>query len=163
MGTNFYIRGHRNDMAPTCHIGRRSAAGQFCWDCGLTLYMYGESGIHSGRSKDWHQSCPECGAKPGEEKLETSSVGRELGFNKGEPRRKVGVATCSSFSWAMSKEALNVATNRSPTCPSCGADYPDPDKVIEDEYGNLYTRAEFDKVLEECPIQYTDNIGQYFS
>jgi hypothetical protein len=35
-------------------------------------------------------------------------------------------------------------------------------KVIEDEYGELYTLAEFRRVLHECPIQYHDNVGAVF-
>ena len=37
MGTNYYLKGHRGDDNPKYHIGKRSAAGLYCWDCHITL------------------------------------------------------------------------------------------------------------------------------
>lgn len=53
MGTNYYARGYRRiaDMDPQYHIGKRSAAGLYCWDCGKTLCKDGESGIHFDKSE----------------------------------------------------------------------------------------------------------------
>ena len=33
---------------------------------------------------------------------------------------------------------------------------------IEDEYGHLYSMEEFEKVLEECPVQFTNMICREF-
>ena len=104
MGTNFYFRGHRDDDNPEFHIGKRSAAGLYCWDCRITLCREGESKVH--KRPTWYNSCPSCGQMPVKESLEVSAVGRELGFNKSQPRFKVGVKGCSSFSWAMESEKL---------------------------------------------------------
>ena len=162
MGTNFYIRGHRNDaddMDPETHIGRRSAAGMYCWDCNMTLCKDGTSRVHLGRSA-WHECCPSCGQKPQDESLKQSSAGRELGFNRTVPKAKTGVAGCASFSWAMKPKDFHPP--ESSQCPHCNASWLDPDKWIEDEYGHLYSLDEFNQMLEECPIQYRESIGLFF-
>lgn len=136
MGCNFYLLNGS-------HVGKRSAAGLYCWDCGVTLCKRGESGVHQSDS-EWFETCPKCGHAPVKETIEESAAGRELGFKKGKPARKKGVASCASFTWAMWKDGL--AGKR----------------VLEDEYGKRYTRSEFDEVLLECPIQYGDMIGREF-
>ena len=141
MGTNFYLNGHRYNDDPKYHLGKRSAAGFYCWDCGVTLCKDGNDGIHSGRS-DWYDKCPNCGKGKNEESLSNDSAGRELGFNKKPLQKKTGVASCSSFKWA--RELGRV-------------------KKIEDEYGKKITRKEFEKMLEECPVQFFDLMGQWFS
>lgn len=162
MGTNYYIAGHRHDDDPEVHIGKRSAAGLYCWDCKVSLHRRGERHVHDGptglkftglrslmahdRSIDWHDACPKCGGAEAEETMEESSAGRELGFNTSEPARKSGVRSCASFSWAMDPSRLD-----------------DIDR-IEDEYGTEYSRSDFlRKVLAECPIRFHDSIGTWFS
>ncbi len=130
------------------HIGKRSAAGLYCWDCRATLCPLGEKYVHFVGGK-WLEACPKCGAKPQKEPIEESAAGIELGFNEsGRPRRK-GVAGCSSFSFAQK-----------------------PDKVIsmvtagtwvEDEYGRKLSPDDFQQVLEDCPIKFTDSVGKEFS
>ena len=151
MGCNFYsLRGK--------HIGKRSAAGLYCWDCGTTLNKEGNKGVHKGHSDNckhkgsmvcnclWHSKCPKCGASPKKETVQNSSGGRELGLNKQEFAAKTGVATCSSFSWAIKPEKAKRYL------------------LIKDEYGRIYTNSQFfDGVLSECPIQYYDFIGREFS
>lgn len=145
MGTNFYWIGQ--DIKK--HIGKRSAAGPYCWDCDISLYADGHDKIHTGDHKFLEQ-CPICGKKPEKEDFNNSTAGRELGFNKNNPKRKTGVKTCSSFTWAMSpghfhnfKSAKNLH--------------------IEDEYKRKYTLLEFSKVLSECPVKYFHSIGAEFS
>src|SRR3990172_6614512 len=105
MGTNFYIRGYRRDDSPDHHIGKRSSAGLYCWDCRETLCLDGEKGVHESKS-GWATMCRVCGQKPNRERLDSSTAGRELGFNRDTPRRKSGVSSCSSFSWAMEEQAM---------------------------------------------------------
>jgi len=157
MGTNFYVRAGKNtsSMDPKFHIGKRSAAGPYCWDCGVTLHKEGNIKVHTSCTIpghkwhcdcQWHKSCPKCGKKPRKEELCDSTGGRELGFNKALPTAKTGVASCSSFSWCM-----------------------DPKKFLKkrvtvwNEYGDNFSHEEFMKILEECPIQSTGSIGQWFS
>ena len=149
MGTNFYIKGQRDEDNPDFHLGKRAAAGYYCWDCNVTLCENGNEAIHMGRS-DWLDACPWCFKPKEEEKLEAGSAGRELGFNKEPPKRKTGVKSCSSFSWAMTKDAF--ARLKDLEQPS-----------IEDEYSRPYTFDEFLGVLEECPIQLYHSVGIYFS
>lgn len=143
MGTNFYVRGWKkyDSMDPKYHIGKRSAAGLWCWDCGVTLC---KGQVHVGN--EWHKACQKCGKKPKNEGLTHSSAGRELGFNHDPPVKKTGVQSCSSFTWCM-----------------------DPEKFLKkrvtiwNEYGDNFSHDEFLAILEECPIQSKGMIGQWFS
>jgi hypothetical protein len=137
MGCNFYtLKGK--------HIGKRSAAGYYCWECKITLCKDGEKRIHRSDSR-WYKACPKCHKKPITETITQGAVGRELGFNKTPFAPRTGVTTCSSFSWAMEK--TNIAKVR----------------FVLDEYGKRFTLKEFDAILSECPVQYFHHIGQEFS
>jgi len=139
MGTNFYTLSGK-------HVGKRSAAGLYCWDCNVTLCRVGNKGVHFSKN-ELHDKCPKCGKKVIFEDFSNSSAGRELGFNNSKPKVKSGVASCSSFNWAMDPEKFKDLKI----------------KYIKDEYKRKYTLKEFDGVLEECPIQYTHSVGQEFS
>lgn len=143
MGTNFYVVGEADAFGEQAHIGKRSAAGRYCWDCGVTLCKGGKANIHYGVG--FYDECPMCGRQALEESLKRGAAGRELGFNTSPPQRKRGVQSAASFTWAMAPEKATDLT------------------LIEDEYGRLYTRNEFFQVLEECPIQFFDSVGQEFS
>jgi len=153
MGTNFYIRGHRH--CGSMHIGKRSAAGYYCWHCKMTL----------GIGDDWVESCPGCGRLPESESLADSAAGLELGFANpkvGSP--KVGVRSCSSFRWAMTMDDVKAKMADATKCPSCHREYTDCRECrIEDEYGRLYTSGEFESMLAGCPVQFFDSIGKEFS
>jgi len=139
VGTNFYVEGTGQ------HIGKRSAAGSYCWDCNVTLCVEGEAGIHTGKSA-WFKHCPKCGKLETKEDMETSAAGRELGFNRNRPKRKTGIRSCSSFTWAVLP-----CQNRL-----------DIDAGVIDEYDRYLTKEEFESVLEECPVQFFDSIGTEF-
>ena len=139
MGTNFYF-GKREQI----HIGERSAAGWYCWDCGMTLCKGGEDGVHYSEY-EWHSACPKCGAEPSED-WENSAAGRELGFNKSAYAPKQGVKSCSSFAWAIDPDEFKASKRR----------------AIYDEYGRKFTRAAFGEMLLECPIQHKRFVGREF-
>ena len=141
MGTNYY--------AEDQHIGKRSAAGWYCWDCGVTLCKGGNDKVHL--ESEWYDKCPICGQSITEEDLDHSSAGRELGFNKDRPMKKTGVKSCSSFTWDIPPDSWEEAVKRS------------KEKVVEDEHGRKFTAKQFKEILAECPIQYEDSIGQSFS
>lgn len=145
MGTNFYVRGWKsaNAMDPKYHIGKRSAAGLYCWDCGLTLCKGGEAKVHY--DSEWYKQCPQCGKKPKNEGIAHSAAGRELGFNSEAPRRKTGVSSCCSFNWVMEP-----------------GQFLDRKVTVWNEYGDNFSMDEFKAILEECPIQYK-SIGEWFS
>lgn len=149
MGTNFYLKKdyHKYTDEYAGHIGKRSAAGLYCWDCNITLCMGGLQGIHFSEY-DFYDKCPKCGQGIIKEKLEDSSAGLELGFaDRHGIKKKKGVRGCSSFRWA--KHPNEVEKSRI--------------KYIYDQYGEKYTKQEFlDSVKNGCPVQYF-NIGEYFS
>jgi|GEM_PF-2257781 len=164
MGTNFYwktnipatvrtVAGAELDVSfdmddPQVHIGKRSAAGAYCWDCKRTLCAGGESRVHHG--DPMLEACPGCGKRPDKRGWATTG-GVELGFAKPEDVVRKGVGSCSSFGWAQDPVKVrkicldhrNVA-------------------VVVDEYDRDYTGAEFLKLLEWCPIQ-NMYIGERFS
>ncbi len=146
MGTNFYF-------LDGTHAGKRSAAGLYCFDCDITLHKLDKDKVHYCCSHtdpmcdcEWYDACPKCGAKPLKESLNNDSAGRELGFNKKPFKRKTGVASCSSFTWAM--DPIAFFSKRA--------------KYIKDEYGTKMTLQEFKDMLKECPIQYNNMVGQEF-
>ena len=74
MGTNFYwkelpkelqhleksfLKQNKNtDLL--YHIGKRSAAGRYCFNCGTTLCRYGSQYVH--HDAPWYDVCPICGS-----------------------------------------------------------------------------------------------------
>jgi hypothetical protein len=128
MGTNYYWLNQGQSDDPTIHIGKRSAAGCYCWDCGTTLCARGTEGVHYDRH-DWHHTCPICGSEPSKEPV----------------AKKEGVRGCSSFTWTMMKHLVKVK-EYAEKCPE--------NIVIENQYGDKFTAKEFLAMLEWCPIQY---------
>jgi predicted nucleic acid-binding Zn ribbon protein len=135
MGTNYY----KGDV----HLGKRSAAGFYCFECEITLCKDGRDKVHNNSA--WHEQCPVCGAKPEKEDFGSSSVGRELGFNKNK-QKKTNVRSCASFRWAIEPAMIKTITG-----------------TIRNEYGDKFTEKQFKAVVNDCPIQYFDTIGQEFS
>jgi len=68
MGTNFYWIAEEEG-----HIGKRSGAGLWCYDCDVTLFKGDISRLHYGDG-EWYTNCPVCG-------------------------KTIGTTTCS-FTWA---------------------------------------------------------------
>jgi len=157
MGTNFYWKtvgtgrttlangieiDHTIDrMDPVYHIGKRSAAGLYCWSCRVSLCREGESQIHYGggpqrREERWYDACPKCGRKKG---------GRDLDA-------ETGVGHACSFTWAQIPHKVRRVCEERPQ-----------ESLIEDEYDRSYTGEEFLKELRFCPIVFTDSIGRFFS
>ncbi len=132
------------------HIGKRSAAGLYCWDCNLTLCAGGNDKIHYGNT-DWYKSCQSCKKKL-KVKEEHNSVMIELGFASSKPEKPKGVNSCSSFSWAKEPEEI---------FKICKENH--DKKIIVDEYGSLSTCQEFMDMLEtNCPVRFTNSIGVEF-
>lgn len=149
-----FADGERRDLRHEGrHIGKRSAAGLYCWDCDLTLCREGNGAIHYG-SATWHAACPKCGST----KIEPGSLSKgpaavELGFAEPNGERPRGVEGTSSFSWAIDPhEARRI-------CESYG------ERVcVVDEYGRTLTGLEFLRMLRcNCAIEFTHSIGREFS
>lgn len=162
MGTNFYWIARdgqtplgesdpEDAMSPVVHIGKRSAAGWYCWDCRLSLSKGGEAQVHSGLYGHY-DACPKCGKKRQPDGYNAAMV--ELGYAKTPqpPDRLTGVQGASSFSWAQDPQ---------PVLDYCTAHL--WEDVIEDEYGRELTGQGFLWMLDAaCPIRFTDSIGHYF-
>jgi|SRR6266581_5808198 len=149
MGTNFYWIDTQD------HIGKRSAAGWYCWDCHKPFTKDGKKEfVHSSDLSLHIETCPVCGTGKIEQTLETSAAGIELGFSKPKTERLThGVSTVSSFSFDMNIEIVQGRCNR----------FKDKE-IIEDEYGRKLTGQQFTDMLAcNCPIQFTDSIGRNFS
>ena len=152
MGTNFYWADAKpkkiDTMDPEWHIGKRSAAGLYCWDCGITLCKTGNEDIHKSRSM-FYEKCPKCGGKPHKEGW-NSSGGLELGFAKTKDLGTSGVCSVSSFSYAQDPNTVEQALKEK--------------KAVIDEYGRKYSALRFKKeVLCMCPVKYTASVGKWFS
>jgi len=165
MGTNYYIKGYDktqsdgepvyDDCDPAVHIGKRSAAGTYCFDCDVTLCKGGKRNVHQG-VREWHKVCPKCGKAPAIETLSTSTAGIELGFNKHQATKRQGVRSCSSWTWAMDHEdtmAMRVQE----------MGWKLNEKCIVDEYGGEYTTKEFMDLIDACPIHFGHMVGVHFS
>ncbi len=161
MGTNFFWRTELllpiepglSMYDPRVHIGKRSAAGPYCWDCSLTLCQGGESAIHYGRS-GWFDNCPKCGGvRVTTNSLSEGAAAIELGFAAPNVERPTGVRSTSSFSWAQDPERVGAICDQRAN-----------EQIVQDEYGRLLTGREFiDMLRANCPIQDLSMIGIDFS
>jgi len=152
MGTNFYIKARKWDDKK--HIGKRSAAGLYCFDCNEPLNDRGLAGVHNYKARPL-PACPVCGKTKEQEPLENSSAGLELGFNKNPYQKKTGVKTASSFTFAMALEEVHEKLSHKRPSTKC----------VVDEYGTEYIRDEFMAILAACPtmLHFINMIGQEFS
>jgi hypothetical protein len=166
MGTNFYINNLPEEwdwMDPEYHIGKRSAAGLYCWDCRVSLFSGPIERLHFA-DPEYHMRnrCPECDKEPIKEGLTAGSAAVELGFAQPyKLEERFGVKSCCSFTWAMLPsimifEANNLNKPHWKFWEKC--------KPIMDEYERQYTVQEFiEKVLWNSPIQYFNMIGGWFA
>jgi len=156
MGTNFYwIQDNektQRDDSLAVHIGKRSAAGWYCFDCGTTFSRH-TCELHFGqksfdvdcpaRNYNVSESCPGCGKKPDMSSPQVKEGGAmlELGFSKTMPQQ--GITPCCSFTWTLMKhrrKLLELLKFKK--------------KVVVSEYGDQYTAKEFLKLTDDCPIQF---------
>lgn len=145
VGTNFYIKEVFDKPLkipisldiedPLIHIGKRSHAGRYCWDCMITLCKEGSEMVHFNTSH-WYAKCPQCGKDDSEMSGKNRSV------------------SCCSFSWAQEPEEFRRKM----------AKYLYSKKWIAiDEVNKKYTFRQFMEEVNNCPIQFTNNVGEYFS
>ena len=148
MGTNFYWKETRHEEEGHIlqHIGKRSAAGYYCYDCGTTLHRNGIEDVHKGGPKTaWFEACPCCGKTKENRTIHTSTGGVELGFATAADVTRTGVSTCCSFTWTLMKHKREIEW--------LGSFNPD-EKVIVDEYGDELSAREFLEMYQICPIEF---------
>lgn len=154
MGTNFYALYDDPTLTDTGrgvpHIGRRSAAGYYCWDCDDTLCVLGKEWVH--REARWYDRCPHCGqGKQDPPTYDAALV--ELGFASPASRRPTGVQPCSSFNWAQDPSTVMRYLGRHLVDPA-----------VYDEYEREYTGNQFLCMLSAtCPIHFTGSTGRNFT
>lgn len=153
MGTNFYWIYNPNNLDkdhPKIHIGKRSAAGLYCYDCGIYLTAESTQYAHMQESfkkeiqcittKSFDGVCPNCGKS--RQKDSFSSAFKELGFD--QPKTELtGVQGCSSFTWTMMLHKSRITELLT-----------SDDKVIIDEYGKEFSAVEFLNELKYTPIEF---------
>lgn len=159
MGTNFHwlklddgrTADDFDDLGdPEIHIGKRSAAGWFCWDCMVPLVEGGATMVHQSAARCL-DACPKCGAaKP--ERSTHNPVMVELGFAESAVQRPTGVSGASSFSWAQTPSVVRARCEQ-----HCD------DELVSDEYGRRMTGGDFLRMLNSnCPIESTRFVGRWF-
>lgn len=165
MGTNFFLdkfvydfedgrymqddQQKRDHMDPAHHLGKRSAAGYYCWDCGQTLCLGGPERVHG--NDGWLDSCPKCGKYPPVKDKLNRPMAVELGFAVPRLNRPSGVAACSSFSWCQPPLAVKAFIEGQETVG------------VTDEYGRQMTGRQFLTMVEvNCPIQFARMVGEWF-
>lgn len=138
---------------PIINIGKRSAAGLYCWDCDETLCPGGKAAIHQGGSESWPDACPKCGKGRTDEGLKDGNpAGVELGFSRPRDDRPTGVRGCSSFTWAQDPDKARRA---------CEANM--DREVVRNEYGDRFTGGQFLRMLRaNCTIEFMHSIGREF-
>lgn len=145
MGTNFYwiklpkeLKKFEKQFKKECkdtnvlyHIGKRSASGNYCYECGTTFCIHGTSKIHydenpyplfSDAYKEaqkyyWYEKCPICG-----------SEGKYI----------------TSFTWTFMKQKEIIQALELRNCN---------DVIIKDEYDTKFTAREFLHAVE-TPVEY---------
>jgi len=132
MSTNFYR------LKTGDHIGKRSGAGQYCWDCNSTLNQGGIKQVHI--RADSFESCPFCGKFPAIDIIEAYKT-----------RRPKGVYYACSFIWAvLPYDIINLCNTKLTS------------SVIKDEYNAKYTGKEWlDMYNYSCAMNFM-NIGEIF-
>ncbi len=150
MGTNFYLTSVV-DESQERHLGKRSAAGLYCYGCDISLVTGMRGGLnarspHYGEGTDY-SSCPKCKAKPSgnlyNPELFTprpDEITREEWY---------AVRYCYSFSFAQKRTQIDAYS---------------PETDVVDEYGRHMTMEEFrTEVIAKAVFLFTHHIGQEFS
>lgn len=78
---------------PLVHIGKRSAAGPYCFDCNITLCEGGPEAVHLG-TYGFSKECPICGQKNAMD--DCGGVGMGHSFIWAQDPDRV-IATCNAF------------------------------------------------------------------
>ena len=168
MGCNFFI--YNKLTKEKIHIGKRSAAGYYCWNCKTTLCKRENEGVHldcngcweSSHKKihdcKWFDRCSYCGCTPDKENLFNSSAERELGMNTLAMEKKKGVRRCFSFTFALEPYKIDNIMKKNGNLVIV-SEYYYPKK--DDQMWDLDT---FKKtVMLECLIKFMHMVGIEFS
>jgi hypothetical protein len=184
MGTNFYKIDIKKDNKEGEHIGKRSAAGYYCWDCGITLNIYGEAWVHSSYKefnkygflhKDRSKENPELYNPFDEDRFMDKSEWFKKCPSCGQEKEELkSIADGASgielgFSDPNKEQQKGVKTVSSFSWATIPYEFINwvSDRVLEkcivDEYGRELTGDQFLGMLNyNCPIRFYNSIGVEF-
>ena len=139
MGMNFYVFDKTSPSKRGAHIGKRSAAGVWCWDCKE----------EAAESKGVF-FCFFCGAKRSiKDKTMFSPAFRELGFDRTTPRAREGIDGAGAFTWQLGSEGDNLGATTVKEMEEKVSEIKD----FINEYDEHYAADQFKAVLSECLIR----------
>lgn len=207
MGTNFYWitpepelitlptgeeveRGRFDHDDPRIHIGKRSAAGMYCWSCRVTLHKHGEKYVHTSARSIYnpfrHELPPQRQLTRAERDEPLAQLMLYLEENrffwhdkcpkcgKGPEDNPHEKHCAGSIELGLQESGQRVPQGVTTCCSFRWAQSPTvvervcwerPDDVLVcDEYDNQYTGQQFMLMLKcNCPIRFEDSIGSHFS
>lgn len=141
MGMNIYTLDGR-------HIGKRYAAGVWCW-------THKKQCIHEdkeGQTFDW--VCPE-GHRVDSTQVGFNPAFRELGFDKSDPTFHQGIDGASGFTWAIGAGLGHDRDSVKATIFGRGR------RFVKTEYGDKWTIQQFRDMFKDVIIQ--KDLEGYFS
>lgn len=182
MGTNFYFSNGG-------HIGKRSAAGWYCWDCKQTFCVNGEEHVHYTKlppneaelQRDRERLLAYPGLSPSgfPTAFENQWMRRDVTWHKKCPKCGKRPPNESIAEGAVGRELgfnkkLTSKKNGVTSCASFSWAMPKKEAIslskkrgwldcVRDEYGREYSHAEFLAIIEDCPIHFIDMIGTRFT
>ncbi len=179
MGTNYYAC-DKETKEELYHIGKRSAAGHYCWDCGITytniaqtqatrlysmtayhrpteynemVYVYGTDAVHIG-SRD-----PKELIKDEPQYLDCCPI-----CGKSRETEEVNSAFAElGFSKQPTQKNNTTCSFSFAISPyKLGETMNDENIIIKNEYGEELSKNEFKEVLQNCGLKYFHSVGQDF-
>ncbi len=137
MGMNIYTAGKNRK-----HVGKRYAAGIWCWDCRFCLIVKD----HLTGSQKVLPNCPKC-LKVTPITPEYNPAMRELGLDKPAPRKHSGIDGASGFTWCIDPhEGLGTSI------VAIQEQLAKRHHLIT-EYGDRITIAEFEAMFDDIIIE----------
>lgn len=138
MGMNIYTARGRK------HIGKRYAAGIWCWDCKIRAE-------HDTLGLFWF--CTECGNRCSERTLSFHPAYRELGFDKTPSKIRKGIDGASGFIWCLDL-TYGIATNREDVLKRISH------RKLVTEYGDKWSPKDFKSMFKDI-IEEKESSGQF--
>lgn len=122
------------------HIGKRYAAGIWCWDCKVPMFDPHDTSIKGTN----YEYCRSCGKKrPDYKDMPYNGAMRELGFDKKKPKEHSGIDGASGFIWCID-DHYGLGTSKEEILYSLK----DIKEVI-DEYGRRMSIKEFHDIFKD--------------
>ena len=140
---NDFTKKYYNDFEDK-HIGKRSAAGIWCWDCLIPMYDEDRKQEVAGISVPTpFEFCPSCGNKVETDKGYNPAM-RELGFDKSEPTILTGIQGANRFTWC-TDAVVGLGTTKKQIIEELQKNH----KFVITEYGDTLSLDDFFKIFKQ--------------